>query len=62
MSKNDSYASKLVIVLHNFKNRFELLDITISQKTRKFYSNQFNKSYAERVNRTPLINKWEITG
>ena len=62
MSKNDSYACKLVIVLHNFKNRFELLDITISQKTRKFYSNQFNKSYAERVNRTPLINKWEITG
>ena len=40
---------KLVIEPHNLTNKFQPLDLTISQKAKKFVSNHFSKWYAERV-------------
>ena len=42
---------ELIIVPHNFTYKFQSLDLTITQKAKKFVSNQFNKWYAERVSR-----------
>ena len=40
---------KLVIIPHNLANKFQPLDLAITQKATKFVSNQFSKWYAERV-------------
>ena len=42
---------ELVIVTLNSTNNLRPLDITISQKAKKFVSSQFNSWYAERVRR-----------
>ena len=38
---------ELAIVPNNLTNKFQPLDITINQKTKKFVSNQLNKWYTE---------------
>ena len=41
---------QLVIVPHNLTNKFQPLNISISQKAEKFISHKFNTWYADRVN------------
>ena len=45
-SKNEC---ELVIVPDNFTNKFQPLDITINQKTKKFISHKFNTWYGNRA-------------
>ena len=40
---------ELLIVLHNFTNKFQPLDIIINQKAKKFVYRKFNTWYGDRV-------------
>ena len=42
---------ELVIVPHNLTNKFQPLDVSISQSAKKFISNKFNACYADRVSK-----------
>ena len=42
---------ELVIVPHNFTNKFQPLDISINQSANKFISDKFNAWYADRVSK-----------
>ena len=46
-SKNEY---EFVIVPHGLTNKFQLLDITINQKTKKFISHKLNAWYRDLVN------------
>lgn len=45
-SKNNS---ELIIVSQKLTNKFEPLDISVNQSTKKVISNKFNSWYADRV-------------
>ena len=42
---------ELIIVPHNFTNKFQSLDISINQSAQKFVSNRFNAWYANKVSK-----------
>ena len=48
---------ELVIVPHNLTNKFQLLDLSINQKAKKYVSSKFNEWYAERVSKQLMNGK-----
>ena len=48
---------ELVSVPHNLTNKFQLLDLIINQKAKKYVSSKFNEWYAERVSKQLMNGK-----